>query len=213
MQNQIQALRKEYCQTSLNESDLNPDPYLQFKHWFEQALASALPEANAMILSTVSASGQPSNRTVLLKELDAKGFVFFSNYHSRKGHEIDANPRVALLFFWPELERQIRIEGLAEKLSSSDSDAYFAIRPRASQLGAWASEQSQPLAAREVLETRILALDQKYAQETIPRPSHWGGYRVIPEKFEFWQGRPSRLHDRLCYQRHGQQWQINRLAP
>lgn len=213
MLSEIHGLRKEYRQASLNESDLLADPFLQFKHWFEQALSAQLPEPNAMILSTVSASGAPSSRTVLLKELDPQGFVFFSNYASRKGREVDANPQVCLLFYWPELERQIRIEGPIEKIAAADSDAYFASRPRGSQLGAWASMQSACLNSREELEQVLQRLEQEYVGKDIPRPPHWGGYRVVPEAVEFWQGRPSRLHDRLLYRLLGQTWSISRLSP
>ncbi|MGE3728188.1 MAG: pyridoxamine 5'-phosphate oxidase [Candidatus Sericytochromatia bacterium] len=213
MLSEIQGLRKEYRQASLNEGDLLADPFLQFKHWFEQALSAQLPEPNAMILSTVSASGAPSSRTVLLKELDPQGFVFFSNYASRKGREVDANPQVCLLFYWPELERQIRIEGPIEKIAEADSDAYFASRPRGSQLGAWASMQSARLNSREELEQVLQRLEQDYVGKDIPRPPHWGGYRVVPEAVEFWQGRPSRLHDRLLYRQQGQTWSISRLSP
>jgi pyridoxamine 5'-phosphate oxidase len=213
MFSEIQGLRKEYRQASLNESELQADPFLQFKYWFEQAISAQLPEPNAMILSTVSASGAPSSRTVLLKELDSQGFVFFSNYASRKGREIAANQQVCLLFYWAELERQVRIEGQIEKISEADSDAYFASRPRGSQLGAWASSQSECLDSREVLEQTLQALEQEYAEKAIPRPPHWGGYRVVPNAVEFWQGRPSRLHDRLLYQIEGQNWRVTRLFP
>jgi len=213
MLSEIQGLRKEYRQASLNESDLLADPFLQFKYWFEQAISAQLPEPNAMILSTVSAGGTPSSRTVLLKELDNQGFVFFSNYASRKGREIAANPQVCLLFYWAELERQIRIEGPIEKIAEADSDAYFASRPRGSQLGAWASRQSARLNSREELEQVLEGLEQTYLGKDIPRPPHWGGYRVVPEAMEFWQGRPSRLHDRLLYRLQDQTWSISRLSP
>ena len=213
MFSEIQGLRKEYRQASLNEAELQADPFLQFKYWFEQAISAQLPEPNAMILSTVSVSGAPSSRTVLLKELDSQGFVFFSNYASRKGREIAVNQQVCLLFYWAELERQVRIEGQIETISAADSDAYFASRPRGSQLGAWASSQSERLDSRETLEQTLQALEQEYADKAIPRPPHWGGYRVVPNAVEFWQGRPSRLHDRLLYQLEGQTWRVSRLSP
>lgn len=213
MFSEIQGLRKEYRQASLNEAELQADPFSQFKYWFEQAISAQLPEPNAMILSTVSASGAPSSRTVLLKELDSQGFVFFSNYASRKGREIAVNQQVCLLFYWAELERQVRIEGQIETISAADSDAYFASRPRGSQLGAWASSQSERLDSRETLEQTLQALEQEYADKAIPRPPHWGGYRVVPNAVEFWQGRPSRLHDRLLYQLEGQTWRVSRLSP
>lgn len=213
MFSEIQGLRKEYRQASLNEAELQADPFSQFKYWFEQAISAQLPEPNAMILSTVSVSGAPSSRTVLLKELDSQGFVFFSNYASRKGREIAVNQQVCLLFYWAELERQVRIEGQIETISAADSDAYFASRPRGSQLGAWASSQSERLDSRETLEQTLQALEQEYADKAIPRPPHWGGYRVVPNAVEFWQGRPSRLHDRLLYQLEGQTWRVSRLSP
>ncbi len=213
MFSEIQGLRKEYRQASLNEAELRADPFSQFKYWFEQAISAQLPEPNAMILSTVSVSGAPSSRTVLLKELDSQGFVFFSNYASRKGREIAVNQQVCLLFYWAELERQVRIEGQIETISAADSDAYFASRPRGSQLGAWASSQSERLDSRETLEQTLQALEQEYADKAIPRPPHWGGYRVVPNAVEFWQGRPSRLHDRLLYQLEGQTWRVSRLSP
>lgn len=209
----ILGLRKEYRQASLNEADVSADPFLQFQAWFGQACSAELPEPNAMILSTVSASGAPSSRTVLLKEFDSQGFVFFSNYISRKGREMAANPQVCLLFYWAELERQVRIEGQIEKIPVADSDSYFASRPRGSQLGAWASQQSQSLSSRQALEQALQALEAEYTGKTIPRPAHWGGYRVLPLTLEFWQGRPSRLHDRLLYRRTDQNWQLSRLSP
>jgi pyridoxamine 5'-phosphate oxidase len=213
MKDQIQALRKEYRHHSLEETDLAPDPLHQFEHWFQQALQADLPEPNAMIVSTVSATGAPSSRTVLLKEISAGGFVFFTNYLSRKGRELAANAQIAVLFYWPELERQVRIQGQAERLPAAESDAYFAGRPRGSQIGAWASAQSEVIASRTELEQRQHQLEQQYADQPIPRPPHWGGYRVIPHEIEFWQGRPNRLHDRLVYLQAGTQWQILRRSP
>jgi pyridoxamine 5'-phosphate oxidase len=207
-------LRTEYKRAALSERDAAADPYLQFSRWFDEAVAAAVPEPNAMALATVDAGGQPAARVVLLKSVDARGFVFHTNYDSRKGHDIDANPRVALLFFWPELERQVRIEGRAERVSAKESDDYFGERPRDSQLGAWASPQSAPIADRAVLETRFAEAEARFASAAVPRPPNWGGVRVAPDRFEFWQGRPSRLHDRLVFARDdGGGWTIARLAP
>lgn len=206
-------LRKDYRQARLDRGDLKACPFEQFQTWFQQAQDAQLPEPNAMTLATVNAEGQPSARTVLLKGFDRDGAVFYTNYNSRKGREILANPRVALLFFWPELERQLRIEGRAQKVSEALSDRYFQSRPRGSQLGAWASQQSAPLNHRKELMERQRALEAEYAGRDIPRPSHWGGFCVVPVRFEFWQGRSSRLHDRLCYVQQGGVWQIERLAP
>lgn len=214
MKDTLAKLRKEYRQHRLDEDDLAADPMKQFQIWFQAAVSAQLPEPNAMILSTVSPQGEPSSRTVLLKEADACGFVFFTNYLSRKGRDIAQNPQVSLLFYWPELERQVRILGRAEQLPASESDQYFASRPRGSQLGAWASAQSETLISREVLENKLKDLEQQWSDQEIPRPAHWGGYRVLPHELEFWQGRPNRLHDRLVYQRQqGGDWQIFRRFP
>jgi len=218
----IADLRRDYARESLDESDVRPDPVEQFDFWFKQALAAELPEANAMTLSTVSAQGRPTGRIVLIKGYDARGFVFYTNYNSRKGHEIDANPFASLLFFWVALERQVRIDGRMEKISPADSDAYFSSRPLGSRIGAWASPQSQVIPGRQWIERSVDEVTQRFAPqgESIPRPAHWGGYRMVPEALEFWQGRPSRLHDRIRYVRNpgaaatGQpEWRIERLAP
>ena len=207
------SLRKEYIRAGLDRADMKPDPLLQFHQWFEETLAADLHEPNAMIVATATPDGRPSARTVLLKGYDERGFVFYTNYEGRKAGELDANPACALLFYWGELERQVRIEGRATRLSNSESDAYFASRPRGSRLGAWASEQSRPVEDRSVLEERVRELEARYEGREIPRPPFWGGYRVEPEVVEFWQGRESRLHDRLVYGRTGDGWQIERLQP
>jgi pyridoxamine 5'-phosphate oxidase len=214
----IADLRIEYMRETLDLRDVAPDPYRQFEHWFDEAVKAQLPEPNAMTLATAGDDGRPSARVVLLKGFDEGGFVFFTNYASRKGRDLAARGAAALLFFWPELERQVRIEGVAAKLPAAESDAYFASRPRAARLGAWASPQSEPIADRATLEARFAAAEARFldAGEAIPRPPHWGGYRLVPDVLEFWQGRPSRLHDRIRYRRHPQhpeRWTTERLAP
>jgi pyridoxamine 5'-phosphate oxidase len=213
----IAHLRTEYKRATLDEAQVDPDPYRQFACWFDEALKAQLPEANAMTLATAGVDQRPSARIVLLKGFDARGFVFYTNYASRKGHELALHPQVALLFHWVELERQVRIEGVAGKVDDAESDTYFAERPRASRLGAWASPQSEPVAGRAALEQRLVAVEQRFrdAGERIPRPPHWGGYRVVPDVLEFWQGRHSRMHDRVRYRRDLDSggWIIDRLAP
>ncbi|SRR5579875_3763670 len=211
---QIADLRKEYTGGGLSEADADADPLHQFEKWFGQALAANLPEPNAMTLATATPDGQPSVRVVLLKSFDASGFTFFTNYESRKGRELTANPRAALLFFWPQMQRQVRIEGTVERLSEAESDGYFRSRPLGSRLGAWASAQSEVIASRDVLEQRMRELTQRFADGEVPRPPYWGGYRVCPLTIEFWQGRPDRLHDRLRYQRvQPNGWRLERLSP
>jgi pyridoxamine 5'-phosphate oxidase len=207
------SLRKEYTRSGLHETDMNPDPIVQFNAWFEETLAAGLHEPNAMIVATAAANGRPSARTVLLKGYDERGFVFYTNYEGRKARELDANPACALLFYWGELERQVRIEGCASRISNEESDAYFASRQRGSRLGAWASEQSRPVEDRSVLEERVRDLEAEYEGRGVPRPPFWGGYRVEPDTIEFWQGRENRLHDRLVYSRVGDDWRIDRLQP
>jgi pyridoxamine 5'-phosphate oxidase len=211
---QIPDMRKEYTWSGLSEADVDADPLRQFEMWLQEAAAANLPEPNAMTLATATPDGQPSARMVLLKGFDASGFTFFTNYESRKGRELAANPRAALLFFWPQLQRQVRIEGTVERVSESESDAYFRSRPLGSRLSAWASAQSEVIADRAVLEERVRDLMQRFPDGDVPCPPYWGGYRVRPVTIEFWQGRPDRLHDRLRYQRvQPEGWCIERLSP
>lgn len=209
----LAELRQEYTRDGLRESALDPDPVRQFSVWFEQAKAINLPEPNAMTLATCTPDGFPSARIVLLKGFSEKGFAFFTSYDGRKAAELAANPRAALLFYWAELERQIRIEGTVERTTRQESEDYYAQRPRGSQLGAWASRQSAVISGREVLEATLADLQKRFANSEVSCPPFWGGYRVRPTMFEFWQGRENRLHDRLRYRREGDRWIIDRLGP
>lgn len=211
--NFVADLRRDYTLKGLSEADVDANPFRQFQIWFDQAVAANLTEPNAMTLATATADGTPSARIVLLKGYDERGFVFFTNYESRKGRELAQNPKAALVFLWADLERQIRIEGTVEPISAEESDTYFHSRPIGSQLGAWASNQSQVIGDRTLLEARLEELKAQYENQTIPRPSHWGGYRVVPGVIEFWQGRTSRLHDRLVYRRQDGTWGMERLCP
>jgi pyridoxamine 5'-phosphate oxidase len=198
----------------LHETDVAANPFDQFRTWLDQALAAQLPQPLGMALATTTANGRPSNRMVLLRGFDERGFVFFTNYESRKAQELDTNPQAALVFYWAELDRQVRIDGHVERISAAESDGYFQSRPRGSRLGAWASPQSRIIASRDVLDHRMEELAAKYGEGDIPRPTHWGGYRVIPAVIEFWQGRSDRLHDRLRYRRlDDSSWRVERLAP
>ncbi len=228
---ELSDLRREYAVGGLDEADLEPDPLSMFRRWLHHALRAGLHEPNAFVLSTAGPDCAPASRIVLLKGLDERGFVFFTNYSSRKGEEITANPRAALLFPWHALERQVRVEGVATRLTDAENDAYFAKRPRASQLGAWASPQSQVVPDRAALDTRYDEVVVRFGEGDVPRPEHWGGYCVAPEVVEFWQGRVGRMHDRLRYRRvsvgstgarwhaddgrtsEGTRWLTERLAP
>ena len=217
MDKTIADLRRDYTLQGLSEAEIDSNPFIQFKKWFDQSLSAQLPEPNAMTLATTTPDGKPSARIVLLKNFDERGFVFYTNYNSQKGIELAENPQAALVFWWAELERQVRIGGRVEKVSEHESDEYFYSRPLNSRLGAWTSNQSQAIAERDVLEKRFEELTLEYASGNVPRPSHWGGLRVIPTEIEFWQGRPSRLHDRLYYSRNDNNnnadWEIKRLSP
>ena len=209
----LQKIRQEYTQLSLDESEVNTNPFSQFQVWLTEAVKSEVKEPNAMSIATVGTNGKPYNRIVLLKGFDESGFTFFTNHASSKGDEIAANPNIAVCFFWIELERQVRIEGVAEKLSREESEAYFKTRPHLSQIGAHASNQSKEVPNRAYLEEKFNTLAEKYEEGNVPMPDTWGGYKVTPNYFEFWQGRRSRLHDRIVYSKEGSMWSIKRLSP
>ncbi len=213
MNNELQNIRQDYSSSSLSKADVLPNPVDQFAAWFEEYKSSAKHDSNAMVLSTVGPNNRPSSRVVLLKGISKGGFEFYTNYQSHKAHDIGVNNLVSLVFFWPELERQVRVEGKAEKLSDAESDAYFKERPRGSQIGAWTSPQSQVVLNRQMLEDRMAEMEKKFEGE-IERPDNWGGYRIMPESIEFWQGRSNRLHDRLIYIKGEKNtWDLKRLAP
>jgi pyridoxamine 5'-phosphate oxidase len=213
MSQELLNIRREYFNAKLDESTMDPNPMIQFQKWLDEAIKSDETEPTAMVLSTVSTDGKPSSRVVLLKETGRYNLIFFTNYTSRKGRELAANPHASALFFWPDLQRQVRIEGKVEKSSSLDSDQYFASRPEASQLASWASSQSEIIESRDKLEEAFKQETLRFAKDPVSRPPHWGGFQLIPDNYEFWQGRENRLHDRLKYIKNGDEWAIVRLAP
>ncbi len=210
----LAALRKDYTKASLDSKSIDKNPIAQFEKWFNEAINAKVLEPNAMNLATISESGRPSSRIVLLKGIHNNQFVFYTNYQSQKGKELDLHPECALNFFWPELERQVRIEGIAQRVDAALSDTYFQSRPRASQIGAWASPQSSVINSREILEERVKEIEKRFeGKEVLPRPNQWGGYSVGPFEIEFWQGGSGRLHDRIQFSKVDNEWKINRLAP
>ncbi|MCC7436930.1 MAG: pyridoxamine 5'-phosphate oxidase [Armatimonadetes bacterium] len=209
----LSDIRQEYTAAGLTETELDPNPFAQFAQWFRQAVESEVPEPTGMTLATVNDAGQPSVRVVLLKGFDEQGFVFFTNYEGKKAGDLAANPHAGINFWWSQLQRQVRIEGTVEKVADAESDEYFASRPLGSRIGAWASEQSRVISGREELEARVHEIEARFADGKIPRPPFWGGYRLRPTMIEFWQGRPSRLHDRLRYRLLEGEWAIERLSP
>ena len=210
---ELAALRREYGDAGLDDPDLAPDPVAMFRHWMHDAVVAGLHEPNAMVVATVSPEGRPSARMVLLKGVDERGFVFYTNFDSRKGRDLDSTPAISLLFPWHDLQRQVRVEGTASRVPDEESQAYFASRPRASQLGAWASPQSDEVASRAQLQAAYDEAELRFAGQDVPLPPNWGGFRVHPDLVEFWQGRRGRMHDRLVYRREGDRWTTARLAP
>ncbi len=210
---EIASLRREHSLRTLDESSVHPDPFVQFDRWFGEAMAVHRHEPNAMVLATATGEGKPSARFVLMKGVDERGFVFYTNYESRKSVELRQNPNAALLFYWSELEREVRVEGTVERASREESEEYFRSRPLESQLGAWASRQSEVIADRTVLEQKVAELKARFGDGPIPLPPFWGGFRLHPHTVEFWEGRPNRLHDRIRYVRRGTTWVIERLSP
>jgi pyridoxamine 5'-phosphate oxidase len=213
MNESLANLRREYSMRSLNEQEVDRNPFVQFQHWFDEAVRVETIEPNAMVLATSSPGGLPSARMVLLKGFDELGFLFFTNFESRKAEELHRNPHAALLFYWGELSRQVRIEGGVEAASRDESEEYFRTRPLESRIGAWASKQSSVIPGREYLEERVTRIKQQFPENDVPLPPFWGGFRVKPAAFEFWQGRENRLHDRLRYSRQGEEWVLERLSP
>jgi pyridoxamine 5'-phosphate oxidase len=209
----IADLRREYARARLDEASVSPEPVAEFARWFEEALKAEVLEPNAMTLATASDDGAPSARIVLLKGFDERGFVFFTDYRSQKGTELDRNPRAALVFYWPELERQVRITGRTATIPREESEAYFRTRPRSSRISAWVSHQSQVIRSRKVLEDRVPEFQSRFPGQEVPLPPYWGGFRLAPEAIEFWQGRESRLHDRIRYVLNGDRWRVERLSP
>lgn len=209
----LSDIRQNYTKGFLNKQDLNPDPIKQLENWIFDAISVEHPEPSAMQLSTVDADGRPHSRVVLLKGIEAQNLLFYTNYNSHKGKDLEQNSKVAVLFFWPLLERQVRVEGTASKVADVQSDLYFSSRPRESQIGAWASPQSAVVSSPAELEQRYKEIENQFKDLDIPRPLHWGGYAIKPDYFEFWQGQPGRMHHRLCYRRHEDKWMIEQLAP
>jgi len=209
----IAALRRDYAMAALREADAHTDPIRQFEAWFADAVAAQVPEPNAMTLATATRDGVPAARVVLLKGIDAQGFVFYTDYRSRKGAELTENPLAALVFLWKEIERQVRISGSVSRVTAADSEAYYRSRPLGSRLGAWASHQSAVIASRDELEERLRDVTARFLDGNVPLPPHWGGFRVVPDEIEFWQGRQNRLHDRLRYERRPSGWSMTRLSP